>query len=310
MMMSCAQNGSEDTMAAPIQSTRPGATMRLPDGRTLGYLDSGDPAGRAVFFCHGTPGSRLYHHPDESIPQALGVRLIAPDRPGYGLSTFQRGRTLLDWPADLAALADHLGIGRFAVVGLSGGGPHALACALSLTSRLTHVGLVASTAPLDIPEATRGMAQSNRVALAATRALPFPVVRLLYGYMIGGQLKHPEATLDQQAQQFPASDRTVRENAAWRTMELANLREAYRQGAHGHAWEGRMLTRPWGFHLGAITLRVHLWQGEADVLVPPTMGQYLAATLPNCAATFVREAGHLALFVQHWGGILATMCAE
>ncbi len=103
--------------------TATGKTLTLRDGRTLGYAEYGDPRGTPVFLCHGTPGSRLDRHPDETIATSLGVRLIVPDRPGYGLSSFQTGRSLLDWPADLDQLADSLGIGRFAVVGVSGGDP-------------------------------------------------------------------------------------------------------------------------------------------------------------------------------------------
>src|SRR5262245_38470702 len=128
-------------------------------------------------FCHGTPGSRRYPHPDVTIASSFGIRLIAADRPGYGLSTFQLRRRLLDWPDDLAQLADALGIERFAVVGPSGGGPHPLACALKLVGRLTSVGLLASTAPRDLPSATEGMAQHYRRSLAITRNTPFYALR-------------------------------------------------------------------------------------------------------------------------------------
>jgi pimeloyl-ACP methyl ester carboxylesterase len=103
--------------------------FRLRDGRALGYAEYGDPGGTPVFFFHGSPGSRLQRHPDASIASELGTRIITIDRPGYGLSDFQPERTLLDWPADVAQLADALHIERFAAIGLSGGGPYLLACA-------------------------------------------------------------------------------------------------------------------------------------------------------------------------------------
>lgn len=296
-------------MPSTTLSASGGKTMTLRDGRTLGYMEYGDPRGKPVMFCHGTPGSRRFHHPDATIATTLGVRLIAADRPGYGLSTFQRGRRLLDWPDDLAQLADALGIDRFAVVGLSGGGPHTLACAHKLAGRLTHIGLVASTAPLDIPSATEGMAPGNRRSLAITRAVPFFALRVLYAWAVRAELRNPEAWLESQSAQLAEADRAVRTSAAWRQMELDNVREAYRQGARGHAWEGRLFTQPWGFRVADTPTQVHLWQGEADTLVPVSMGRYLAAAIPNCVPTFLPNVGHLSLFYSYWRDILAAMIA-
>jgi pimeloyl-ACP methyl ester carboxylesterase len=284
-----------------------GKTITLRDGRTLGYTEYGVPNGKPVMFCHGTPGSRRFHHPDAAIATALGIRLIAADRPGYGLSTFQRGRRLLDWPDDLAQLADALGVDRFAVVGLSGGGPHTLACAYKLVGRLTRVGLVASTAPFDIPSATEGMAKDNQRYLAITRHAPFLALRVLYSWAVRAELRNPEAWLQSQSVQLAEADRAVRASAAWRQMELDNVREAYRQGALGHAWEGRLFTRPWGFRAQDIVAAVHLWQGEADTLVPVTMGRYLASAIPSCIPVFLPDVGHLSLFYNHWRDILAAM---
>jgi pimeloyl-ACP methyl ester carboxylesterase len=107
--------------------------MDLPDGRELARLELGDPEGPPVFVFHGTPGSRLQVSFDERPIIATGVRFIAVDRPGYGHSTFYRGRRLADWSSDVASLADHLGIDRFAVIGVSGGGPMPL-CALGFST--------------------------------------------------------------------------------------------------------------------------------------------------------------------------------
>ena len=106
--------------------------VRLSDGRTLAYTEYGDPRGTPVMFFHGTPGSRLFHHPDGSIATNLGARLVAIDRPGFGSSDPDPERTLTDWPADVTAVADALGIGELAVAGFSGGGPYVAACAAEL----------------------------------------------------------------------------------------------------------------------------------------------------------------------------------
>src|SRR5207245_3071247 len=103
--------------------------VRLPDGRRLAYDDAGDPAGRPLLFFHGLGASRRARHPDDGVAAGLGVRLLTVDRPGIGGSDPLLRRRLLDWPGDVAALADELGLDRFAVAGWSAGGPHALACA-------------------------------------------------------------------------------------------------------------------------------------------------------------------------------------
>lgn len=120
----------------------------MPDGRVLGFAEYGDPKGNALFYFHGTPNSRLGGRWTHRHALERGIRVIAPDRPGYGLSTFQPNRRIVDWPADIQSLAHHLGLQQYAVIGWSGRGPHALACARMIPdSILTQVGLVASAVP-------------------------------------------------------------------------------------------------------------------------------------------------------------------
>ena len=119
-----------------------GKTIQLSDGRTLAYLDSGDPEGYPVFYFHGSPGSRLEGLMYDELNQQLGIRMIVLDRPGYGLSDFQEDRTYLDWADDVSEVADHLGIDRFAVLGWSSGGPHAAAVAHEIPERLTVAAIV------------------------------------------------------------------------------------------------------------------------------------------------------------------------
>ena len=140
---------------------RPATVLALADGRRLGYAEFGDPSGAPCLYFHFSPGSRLEPAAVFSgvrQPWLRGVRLVSADRPGFGLSDRQPTRTLLDWPGDMAALADHLGIDRFAVLGASGGGAYALACARLLPSRLTAAVVVSGIGPLDRPGATTAMA--------------------------------------------------------------------------------------------------------------------------------------------------------
>ncbi len=153
-------------------------TLQLNDGRSLGYAEFGDPGGKPVFFFHGTPGSRLFRPPDE-ITRKIGVRLITADRPGYGLSTFQPGRRILDWPADIAQLASHLGIHKFAVSGHSGGGPYVAACAYAIPERLTVAAVLSGAGPADSPGARRGMTSMNKFGVTVGPFLPWPLWHLL-----------------------------------------------------------------------------------------------------------------------------------
>jgi pimeloyl-ACP methyl ester carboxylesterase len=294
----------------PSASTKAaGRKLKLRDGRTLGYAEYGDPRGKPLILCHGTPGSRLDRHPDESIATSLGARLIVPDRPGYGLSTFQPHRCLLDWPDDVVELADALGIQRFAVLGVSGGGPHAAACAYKLSQRLTRAGLVAAVAPFDIPSATEGMAAINRRSAVVSRRVPFFVLRTILEWQARTFRHHPEALLDVLASQVGEADRAVLAAPRYRQVLAESIVEAYTQGGRGHAWESRLVARPWGFRALDIEVEVRLWQGEDDRLVPPTMGRYLAAAIPNCVPTFLPGEGHLSVIYARWHEILSAMIA-
>jgi pimeloyl-ACP methyl ester carboxylesterase len=141
-------------------------TLRLRDGRTLGCGIWGSPSGIPVLGFHGTGTSRLFHYGDE-VPRAAGVRLVLPDRPGFGLSDPHMSGTLLDWAQDVEELANSLQFHRFAVFGVSGGGPPALACGLALPNRVAAVGLVSAVGPCQdeptlipyLPERRRQLAE-------------------------------------------------------------------------------------------------------------------------------------------------------
>ena len=122
-------------------------TMRLPDGRQLGYAEYGVPNGRPVMLMHSASGSRLERHPDETVVERCGIRLIIPDRPGIGMSDSERRSTLLSWAADVEHLADHLALGKFGIIGFSLGAAFGLACAYALKARIHRLVLVSSVAP-------------------------------------------------------------------------------------------------------------------------------------------------------------------
>ena len=254
----------------------------------------GDPEGLPLFFFHGTPGSRLVLTEGDLLAQVPGLRLILPERPGYGLSDPKPDRTLLDWPEDVAALADHLGLDRFAVAGVSGGGPHALACAYGLAHRVSMALLLASSSPAGFRGATKGMAFGNRLGLWLSKWAPGLVRRLSASQQAAFE-RDPEGYVDGIAKQMAPSDRRLMADPKLREAIIQDLREAYRQGSGGAFVDGQlaMTARTWGFALSDIAAPVYLWHGEADTLAPKAMAEYLANEIPTCRARYVPDAGHL-----------------
>jgi len=280
----------------------PDNVLRLRDGRILGYALYGDAAGRPAFLFHGMPGSRLAAAWAHEVAADRGVRIICPDRPGYGLSEFKPKRAILDWPDDVAELADALGIEGFAVVGISGGGPYAAACALRLPQRLTGVAIVSGVGPSEAPGATEGMSRINRVLLTIPRRVP-SAARLLLWLMAQRRRRSPRRFLDGMIRRMPEPDRALLSHPKFREVFERDLGEAFRSGSRGAAWEALLYARPWGFRLQDIRIEVHLWQGEKDVNVPPAMGRYQAQVIPNCKAAFYPEEGHL-LGITHLAEII------
>jgi len=152
----------------------------LPDGRLLAYAQHGDLNGKPVFFFHGTPSSRFLRHPDDVLTSSLGIRLITIDRPGFGLSDSYPNRKLLDWPDDVAAVADVLGIERFAISGLSGGGPYAAACAYKIPHRVTMAGIICGVGPTDLPEHVALMYPIRRLGVRLARSAPWLLRPLIW----------------------------------------------------------------------------------------------------------------------------------
>lgn len=281
----------------------------LPDGRALGYAEYGDAAGWPVVYVHGTPGSRLelgLPGMDEELA-ARGLRGLAIDRPGIGLSTFRPRRRIPDWPSDVADLANALGLERFSVLGVSGGAPYTLAAAARLGTRVTAVGVVAGVVPWAAP-GWDAMPPRNRRLFWLARRLPTmlrPVVRHL-GRAIA---RKPERSLDQLLARVAPIDREILARPAVREAMLGSWKQAFRQGPDGVWWELVLESRAWGFDLSEVRLPVLLWFGGADLTVPPAMGYHLAAALPRAEARHYPEEGHLSIVLNRRTEILDRLAA-
>jgi pimeloyl-ACP methyl ester carboxylesterase len=281
--------------------------LHTPDGRRLAYVDAGEPGATPIVCHHGTPGSRLDRHPDEHAMLAeLGLRAVTYDRPGYGESDPHPGRRVADAAADVAALADHLGIDRFAVVGASGGGPHALACSALLGARISRVGVVVGAAPSDDPDFDflAGMDQLNLDEFAAARESEEALAAFLQPFVELARTD-PMGLLDEIAAHLPPSDQEVFNRPAHRAVACESLVESVRQGSRGWADDDRAFVTGWGFALADAGCETRLWQGEDDVLVPRAHCAYLAERLPDARFELIPGAGHA--LADHRHDILAWL---
>jgi pimeloyl-ACP methyl ester carboxylesterase len=271
--------------------------------RRLSYAEYGDPAGKPVFLCHGTPSSRL-NRPDDDVTRALGVRLIVIDRPGCGRSDFLPGRTLLDWPRDLAAVAEALGIARFVVVGFSGGGPYVAASAHELPGLVTAAASVAAAGPVDAPGALTGLSLYRRTAGALARHAP-TIFRAAM-WLTNHPGRNPSRFLDKFTGDLAPPDQAIIARPEIRSKLLATYAESVRSGLRGVAHDLAIAMRPWGFQLGEIKCPYFIWHGDDDRSNPIAMAEYLAQNIPNCRTTYLPGAGHM-FFYDRWPDILRQL---
>jgi pimeloyl-ACP methyl ester carboxylesterase len=254
-----------------------------------GKIDGGKP----VFLLHGTPGSRVGPLPRNGLLYRLGVRLITYDRPGYGRSDRQIGRLVSDVASDVEAIADHLGLERFAVVGRSGGGPHALACAALLPGRVTKAAVLVSLAPHQAEglDWFDGMTKSNiaeymiavqgRGRLAASLEPTAMEIK-------NDPVKLVNALYDE----LTESDRRVVADTGIRAMLVKNYAEALRRSPDGWIDDAMAFCSPWGFDPGAISVPTLLWHGEDDVFSPVSHSRWLAERIPTARITIQRGVAH------------------
>jgi pimeloyl-ACP methyl ester carboxylesterase len=266
--------------------------IELPDGRLLAYMERGDPDRAALVYHHGTPGSRLERLVDEAGYE--GLRSVAYDRAGYGRSDPLDGRTVASVVPDVEFLADALGIERFGVCGVSGGGPHALACAALLPDRVPRAAIIVGAAPSDDPELDflAGMNDLNVKEFGAAFESP-DALRAFLAPFVEGIRADADAVIDEMAAELPEPDQKTITRPEVRAMLRASFVEAVRQGERGWLDDDLAFIRAWGFPLGDVRTEVRLWQGELDVLVPRAHGEYLARKLPTARFELVPNAGHL-----------------
>jgi pimeloyl-ACP methyl ester carboxylesterase len=285
--------------------------IERPGGRTLRIHEAGDPGGPLVVFHHGTPMSGALFVPWARDAESRGLRLVGYDRPGYGASTPHPDRRVADAAADAAAIADALGAHRFATWGISGGGPHALACAALLPDRVVGAASLAGVAPFDARGLNffAGMGKENYVEFGAAlqgRAAIEPLAR-----------DGAESLIDTTAEGLIEAMSTLVSpvDAAVLGDELgahlaADMREVFRRGPDGWVDDDLAFVEPWGFDVESIRVPVLIWQGRQDLFVPASHGEWLAARIPGAEAHFTADDGHLSLMTERVAAVHEWLLAR
>ena len=279
--------------------------VELADGTRIGYAEVGNPDGPPVVYLHGNPGSRL----DVDLPafrraaEQLGIRLLAPDRPGIGLSSFH-SFSLREYPQLIGRFADALGLERFAVTGLSGGGKYACACAWDLPDRVSQVALVSSTCSPDLPGAKATWNKEDRLLYPLADRAPW-LVRMIFAKFARDARRDAESLLSMLDKLGP-TDREILGRDEFRQALGRSVAEAFRQGGRGVAHDYTLEARPWNVPLHQIDVPIQIWHGEDDRLVSPQASRILAEALPRTTTHFVPDAGHL-MIADHASDILQSV---
>jgi pimeloyl-ACP methyl ester carboxylesterase len=271
--------------------------VTLADGRRLGYAEYGDARGALVLWCHGTPGARRQIPPTaHDAARALGLRIVCPERPGVGASTEHSYEHVIDWAADAATVAEQMGHERFMVVGLSGGGPYALACAHEFPDRVAGVGLLGSVTPVTGDALTAGGPVSlARPFNGILKAMRRPLGVGLWAFVqVVTPVAHP--LLLGFARVMPEGDRVVLLNPDFEAMFVDDLVLGARRQFQAFVNDVILLGRPWGFSLSDVKVPVRWWHGDADPFVPLQQAAEAVALLPDAELRVRPGESHLGGF--------------
>ncbi|MEZ0107071.1 pimeloyl-ACP methyl ester carboxylesterase [Catenulispora sp. EB89] len=274
-------------------------TVRTPDGRRLAVSQRGDPHGAPVMLFHGTPGSRLGPVPRPMTLHASGIRLLTFDRPGFGDSDRQPGRTVASVAEDARTVADALDVEHFAVLGRSGGGPHALACAALLPDRVTKAAAMVALAPRDAMGTAwfAGMTPGN--VEAYTQALTNPeALRRVLDDRAARIRADPASLLANIDEGLEPADRAVIRQANIRHELVAAYAAAVSHSADGWYDDALALAAPWGFDPADIRVPVYLWHGAEDRFSPASHTRWLGERIPRATVDLEPRASHFSALLR------------
>jgi pimeloyl-ACP methyl ester carboxylesterase len=284
--------------------------LPLKNGGRLAFVEYGDPNGEPVFFFHGWPSSRTMGELADKAARELNVRIISADRPGICDSSFQQNRQLLDWSDDLRQFADHLGIGQFRILAISGGAPYAYVSGLRMPDRVRGIAIVSGAVPFADLSDDRGLFPLYRWMmwfyrnqpglLRASFRLVRPIISWRTSLRLARSFLHTLPKADAEA---------LRDNAAFEIC-FESQRRAWRgSGAEGVMADAEIYGRPWGFRSEDVDVPIRLWHGKQDRAFSFRLAEETAKRLPNCVARYIDDEGHFSLPIRHMHEILADLVA-
>ncbi|WP_439025801.1 alpha/beta fold hydrolase [Haloarchaeobius sp. DT45] len=295
----------QDT-AAPDAATRSDSsqTVTLADGRTLAFAEYGDLDGRPVFAFHGLPGSRHFGGFYADTATAAGLRIVVPDRPGYGESSPKRDRTLTGWADDVVDLADHLDIDEFAVCGFSAGGPHALAVAAE-SDRVTRAAIVAGMAP-----SSAGIETSRFIEVMATLSRRTPrLLGLLFRVQSWFMNRQDDEAVLSFLTEKAVGDEPVHGTRTVEEVLATEYRAAFEHGPAGAVADSRAVHSPWEIRYEELTCPVTGWYGTADENVPIETADWLAGAVPHATVERVPDEDHLSVLLETREAVCSWLAA-
>lgn len=283
-------------------------TILLDDGRTLGYASFGDPMGFPVMYFHGGQESRLSAIFMDSTAITLGIWILAPDRPGIGLSTFQEGRNFSDWYSDIASLATRLNIEKYSIFGLSGGAPHVLSCLLKNSMQISKAAIVSGATPYDYKGSTRGMWLPVKLIHWFASWQGDKMLRKIIQKDYEGLRNTPDKRVKQFQEHLPEPDqKLLREHPEYAYEFIQGSLESYRQGIEGVVQEWRLYVADWEMEFSNIHIPVTLWYGTDDKMAPKYRGLFYERALPNSTLHLLEDEGHFSLVRNHLNAILQDL---
>jgi pimeloyl-ACP methyl ester carboxylesterase len=283
--------------------------LTLPDGRRLSFVEFGKQDAYPVLYFHGTPSSCLE-------PSMIGdevfikhnLRVISPSRPGMGQSDEHKNRTFVDWTNDTIALADHLGIEKFAILGYSGGAPYTLACALKIPGRLTSAVIVSGAGQMNQAEVKNNLDLKHRIFWKVADKFPF-LLPIILNKMKQYREMADEDILVRAERNMPKADLAVFKQNNRLALSKKGADETFRN-IKGVAMDVRLPIRPLGFNLGDIILPITFFHGKADNTVPIEVVEWMVRRMPNASLVTYPNDGHMSAMIDHFDEIAAALLSK
>ena len=284
-------------------------SVPLENGRVIAFEEYGDATGVPVIFCHGWPSSRTMARLTDEAARDLGIRIISPDRPGISGSSLQPDRKLIDWPRVVERLVNHLDLGEFRVLAVSGGAPYAYATARAMPERVRAIAIVSGAIPIADLTNRKELLLLYRWMLALYRTRPQLLRKLFYAARPILSVRLPvrlRPLLLKLLMLRSCDEDSLGDSAAFETV-FESQRRAWRGSAEGVMADAQIYAQPWGFRIEEVRVPVRLWHGNEDRAFSVRLAEEIARQLPNCKARFVDGAGHYSLPIRHMREILEDL---